>query len=162
MLGHGYDAKGFSVLVTEPISPGLWVAVEYTTGEALSAGDKVARSLQSVPMNLKPLGGESATVALRGHVLHTGTKVRASYRWQPEHYVSAIAPYAAFSDQAYLSFMVRQPIHCGSLLPAGLEAQVDVTNLLQQGYRPFISSDGKVIYLAQAPRMIQAGLAFNF
>jgi len=48
------------------------------------------------------------------------------------------------------------------MLPAGLEATVDVSNLLAEGYRPFLSSDGKTLYLAQTPRTIQAGLAFNF
>jgi hypothetical protein len=76
--------------------------------------------------------------------------------------VTAVNPYAAFSDQAYLSFFVRQPITCGGWLPAGLEATIDVTNLLAQGYRPFLSADGRTLYLAQAPRSLQAGLAFNF
>jgi hypothetical protein len=88
--------------------------------------------------------------------------VRASYRWQPERLVTAVDPYREFSDQAYLSFYVRQPIHCGGLLPAGLDATIDVTNLLEQGYRPFLSSDGHMLFLAQAPRTIQAGLAFSF
>jgi hypothetical protein len=88
--------------------------------------------------------------------------VRTSYRWQPETLVTAINPFAAFSDQAYLSFFIRQPIRCGTLLPAGLEATVDVTNLLEQGYRPVLSKDGRTLFLAQTPRTIQAGLAFNF
>jgi hypothetical protein len=76
--------------------------------------------------------------------------------------VTAVDSYAAFSDQGYLSFFVRQPVNCGRWLPAGLEATIDVTNLLAQGYRPFLSADGRTMYLAQAPRSIQAGLAFNF
>ena len=88
--------------------------------------------------------------------------MRASYRWQPDGTVTAVNPFGPFSDQAYLSFVVRQPVRCGNLLPAGLEATVDVSNLLAEGYRPFLSSDGKTLYLAQTPRTIQAGLAFNF
>jgi hypothetical protein len=76
--------------------------------------------------------------------------------------VTPVNPFAAFSDQAYLSFFIRQPVHCGSLLPQGLEATVDVTNLLEQGYRPVLSKDGRTLFLAQTPRIIQAGLAFNF
>jgi hypothetical protein len=53
-------------------------------------------------------------------------------------------------------------VNCGRWLPAGLEATVDVTNLLEQGYRPFLSADGRTLYLAQAPRSLQAGLAFTF
>jgi hypothetical protein len=99
---------------------------------------------------------------MKGRVIHSGTQVRTSYRWQPETLVTAVNPFAAFSDQAYLSFFIRQPIRCGTLLPAGLEATVDVTNLLEQGYRPVLSKDGRTLFLAQTPRTIQAGLAFNF
>ncbi len=76
--------------------------------------------------------------------------------------MTAVNRYAAFSDQSYLSFLIRQPIRCGTLLPNGLEATVDISNLLEQGYRPVLSKDGRTLFLAQTPRMIQAGLAFNF
>jgi hypothetical protein len=118
--------------------------------------------LSEVSSELKPEASQSATVALKGRVIHSGTQVRASYRWQPESVVTAVNPYAAFSDQAYLSFFIRQPLHCGGVLPQGLEATVDVTNLLEQGYRPVLSKDGRTLFLAQTPRIIQAGLAFNF
>jgi hypothetical protein len=95
-------------------------------------------------------------------VIHSGTQVRASYRWQPEGVVTAVNPFAPFSDQAYLSFFIRQPVRCGGLLPAGLEATVDVTNLMEQGYRPVVSKEGRTLFLAEAPRTVQAGLAFNF
>jgi hypothetical protein len=57
---------------------------------------------------------------------------------------------------------VRQSLRLGNLLPPGLDATIDVTNLLAQGYRPFLSDDGQMLFLAQAPRTIQAGLAFTF
>jgi hypothetical protein len=163
MLAGGYKSQGINLLMTQPITPGLWVAVEYSTGGALAAPDgKKPMHLDLVSTELKTRGSQSATVALKGRVIHSGTQVRASYRWQPEGMVTAVNPYAAFSDQAYLSFFIRQPIRCGGMLPQGLEATVDVTNLLEQGYRPVLSQDGKTLFLAQTPRVMQAGLAFNF
>ncbi len=163
LLGAGYKSQGISLLMTEPITPGLWVAVEYSTGNALAAPEgKEPMHLVSASSELKPKAGQSATVALKGRVIHSQTQVRASYRWQPEEMVTAVNPYAAFSDQAYLSFLIRQPIRLGRVLPNGLEATVDITNLLEQGYRPVLSKDGRTLYLTQTPRMIQAGLAFNF
>ncbi|HEY2039109.1 MAG TPA: carboxypeptidase-like regulatory domain-containing protein [Edaphobacter sp.] len=163
MLGAGYSSQGVNLLMTEPITPGLWVAVEYSTGDALAAPEnKQPMHLSSVSTELKPKAAQSATIALKGRVIHSGTQVRASYRWQPETMVTAVNRYAAFSDQSYLSFLIRQPIRCGTLLPSGLEATVDITNLLEQGYRPVLSKDGRTLFLAQTPRMIQAGLAFNF
>ena len=112
--------------------------------------------------DLAPQMGQSATLGLKGRVLHTGTQVRAAYHWQPTRLVTAVDPYAAFSDQAYFSCYLRQAIRMGHVLPPGLDATVDVTNLLAQGYRPFLSADGQTLFLAQSPRTIQAGLAFSF
>jgi hypothetical protein len=163
MLAAGYKSQGINLLMTEPITPALWVAVEYSTGDALAGPDgKKPMHLDLVSTELKPRASQSATVALKGRVIHSGTQVRASYRWQPESLVTAVNPYAAFSDQAFLSFFIRQPIRCGGMLPQGLEATVDVTNLLEQGYRPVLSKDGKTLFLAQTPRVMQAGLAFTF
>jgi hypothetical protein len=163
MLGAGYKAQGINILMTEPITPGLWLALEYSSGSALAAADgKQPMHLETVGAELKPRTSQAATVAVKGRVIHSGTQVRASYRWQPEALVTPVNPFAAFSDQAYLSFFIRQPVRCGGLLPAGLEATVDVTNLLEQGYRPVLSKDGRKLFLAQTPRTVQAGLAFNF
>lgn len=163
VLGSGLSSQGINLLMTEPITPGLWVAVEYSTGSAMAAPEgKRPMNLQQVSTELKPKAAQSVTVAVKGRVIHSGTQVRASYRWQPEALVTPVNPFAAFSDQAYLSFFIRQPIRCGSLLPAGLEATVDMTNLLEQGYRPVLSKDGRTLFLAQTPRTLQAGLAFNF
>ena len=162
LMGAGYKTRGYSLLLTEPITPAMWIALEYSKGAALTAGDGVTMTLASVATDLKPVMSQSLTVAVKGTVIHTGTRVRAAYRWQPERFVTAVNPYEAFGDQAYLSFYLRQPVRCGSLLPPGLEATVDVTNLLEQGYRPFLSADGQTLFLAQSPRTIQAGLAFSF
>jgi Carboxypeptidase regulatory-like domain len=162
LLSGGYTTRGMNILLSEPLTSAMWVAVEYSNGAALSSGKEALTTLPNVANDLRPVVSESVTVAVKGRVIHSGTKVRAAYRWQPERLVTAVNPYAAFGDQAYLSFYVRQPIHCGSLLPPGLEATVDVTNLLAQGYRPFVSNDGQTLFLAQSPRTIQAGLAFSF
>ena len=119
-------------------------------------------SLPTMSDDLAPEAAQTATIALRGRVVHTGTRVRASYRWQPTRLVTAVNPYASFSDQAYFSCYLRQALRLGNLLPAGLDATVDVTNLLAQGYRPFLSADGHTLFLAQSPRTVQAGLAFTF
>jgi len=57
---------------------------------------------------------------------------------------------------------VRQPIHYRRVIPRGVEALVDVRNLLAEGYRPFVSTDGSTLYFAQAARCIEAGLSFSF
>ena len=161
-LAAGYKAQGINVALSEPITSGLWAAFDYSSGSALSSNDSDAAALPGLAASLKPHAAQSATLALKGSLVRSGTKVRAAYRWQPSRMVTAIDPYAAFSDQAFLSFYVHQQLKCGDWLPPGLEATVDVTNLLAEGYRPFLSADGHTLYLAQAPRTMQAGLAFTF
>jgi Carboxypeptidase regulatory-like domain len=161
-LSAGYKTQGVNVTLTEPLTPSMWVAVEYATGAGLAAKDGALMELPTIGSDLAPQAAQTATIALRGRVLHTGTSLRASYRWQPARLVTAVDPYAPFGDQAYFSCYLRQALRLGNLLPAGLDATIDVTNLLAQGYRPFLSADGKTLFLAEAPRTLQAGLAFTF
>jgi Carboxypeptidase regulatory-like domain len=161
-LNAGYKTQGVDVSLSEPLTPSLWVAVEYATGSGLAAKDGEAVSLTGEGANLAPQSAQTATIALRGRVVRSGTRIRALYRWQPTRLVTAVDPYAPFSDQAYFSCYLRQALRLGHLLPQGLDATIDVTNLLAQGYRPFLSADGQTLYLAQSPRALQAGLAFTF
>jgi Carboxypeptidase regulatory-like domain len=161
-LGDGYNTQGLHLTLSEPLSPNMWIALEYGTGQGLSEKDGVAITLPTLATSLAPRSAQTATIALRGRVIRSGTTVRAAYRWQPTRLVTAVDPYAPFSDQAYFSCYLRQALRLGNLLPHGMDATIDVTNLLAQGYRPFLSDDGQTLFLAQAPRTIQAGLAFTF
>jgi hypothetical protein len=162
LLGNGYKTQGVNITLTEPVTPRMWVALEYSTGAALTAKEGEAMTLSNAANDLTAQTGQSATVALKGNVVRSGTSIRAAYRWQPARLITAVDPYAAFSDQAYFSCYLRQAIRMGHFLPAGFDATVDVTNLLAQGYRPFLSADGQTMFLAQSPRAVQAGLAFTF
>ncbi len=165
-LAGAYTSEGARVSVSSAITPALWVAAEYSTGEALSMADSDVNGMpvgvQQALSELRAMHSQAATLALKGRLVGAGTRVRAAYRWQPTRGVTAVDGYSAFGDQAFLSCMLRQPIRLGQSLPQGLEATIDVTNLLAQGYRPFLSADGQTLYFAQAPRTIQAGLSFSF
>ncbi len=161
-LNAGYKTQGMSMTLSEPITSDIWLAVEYGTGAGLSMKDGTPATLPGVMSGLTSEGGQTATVALRGRVIRSGTRVRAAYRWQPTRIVTAVDPYAPFSDQAYFSCYLRQALRLGKLLPPGLDATAEVSNLLAQGYRPFLSADGQTLFLAQTPRTVQAGLAFTF
>jgi len=162
MLGPGYSASGIDLAIAEPIGPSLWGSLEYANGAGLGVSSSDDRSLASASVGLHAVSASSATASLESSISGTRTKARASYRWQPHGVITPVNAYGAGADQAYLSFFVRQAISLGGVLPQGLEATVDVTNLLAQGYHPFLSADGRTLYLAQAPRTIRAGLAFSF
>lgn len=165
-LATGYSTSGMRFSASSALTPALWIAAEYSSGDALSS-DASLTALQPIAFQdalsaLKVRRSQTAVLALKGRIVGTGTRVRASYRWQPLSGVTAVDPYSAFGDQAYLSCQIRQNLHMGHIVPQGLQATIDVTNLLAQGYRPFLSADGQTLYFAQAPRTIQAGLAFSF
>jgi hypothetical protein len=155
-LGAGITTNGVSLTLSEPLTEGLWAALEFVSGAALETGNEQGLA------GLQPASAEAATVAVKGRVLRTGTKLRAAYRWQPRRLATPVGPYEAFSDQAFLSFTLRQAVRWGDRLPEGLEATIDVTNLLAEGYQPFLSADGRTLFLAQTPRTIQGGLSFTF
>jgi len=159
-LGAGYTSRGVRLTVSEPMTANLWAALEVETGAALAPADGSGERLAEVAAGLRAEDAESVTAEVKGRIARSGTKVRAAYRWQPRQLVTAVDPYE--EDQGYLSLYVRQAVRWGDRLPPGLEATVDVTNLLAQGYLPFLSSDGRMLFLAQSPRAIQGGLSFTF
>jgi hypothetical protein len=159
-LGAGYTSRGVRLTVSEPMTANLWAALEVETGAALAPADGSGERLAEVAAGLHAEDAESVTAEVKGRIARSGTKVRAAYRWQPRQLVTAVDPYE--EDQGYLSLYVRQAVRWGDRLPPGLEATVDVTNLLAQGYLPFLSSDGRMLFLAQSPRAIQGGLSFTF
>ena len=92
------------------------------------------------------------------------TRWGASCKWCDHNAVSQVDVFNTSAGQAdpFLNFYVRQPIPSTSFLPGKLEAMVDVRNLLEQGYHPFMGQDGRTLYLVQSARAIRGGLAFTF
>ena len=161
-LSTGYTTNGARFTVSAPLLDGLWVAAEYSSGDAIASESGGLADFADAMGGLQPERSQSGTLALKGKIKATGTRIRTSYRWQPSKFVTAVDPYSSFSDQAFFSLQLRQPLRWGMRLPKGLDAMIDVTNLLAEGYRPFLSADGQTLYFAQAPRAVQGGLSFSF
>jgi hypothetical protein len=158
--GPGYAAHGLSVSLMQQLTPALSVWMEYDLGTALrSEGGLVLTNLAE---GLTPQTAQAASVALRGRIARTGTALRVEYRWQPVNTLTQVNAYNAVPEEAYMTFYIRQRLWGGTLLPHGLDAVVEATNLLEEGYQPVLAPDGQTLALAQVPRGIQGGLAFNF
>jgi hypothetical protein len=159
-------ATGARVSVSAPLvsglSSGLWIAAEYSTGSAIASSTGPDATYAEALGGLNSRHSQAAVVQVEGKIVGSGTRLRASYRAQSSKLITAVDPYSDFAAEAFLGFLVEQPIRFGTRLPKGLNATIDVTNLLAQGYRPFVSADGQTLYFAQAPRTIQAGLSFTF
>ena len=157
----GYSGRGMSVSVAQSLTPSMAAWLEYDLGTALMSRGGV-QALADTNEAVAPQTSQAVTLAVRGKVLRSGTSMKAEYRWQPLRTLTAVNAYNTGPDEAYLSFFLRQRLWCGRFLPQGVDAVVEATNLLEQGYQPILSADGHTLFLAQVPRAIQGGLAFNF
>ncbi len=103
------------------------------------------------------------SLSLSGTIEGTGTRWRASYRWQPEETLTRVAPYALEAAEPFLNLHLRQPMYRVRGEHAhSIDAMVDARNLLAQGYRSFVLNDGSLLVFAQDQRSLSAGLAFTF
>lgn len=162
LAAAGYTGRGLSATVVQALTPSLDLTGEYNLGTALRAQLADVATLTDTLAAMHRETMQSASVAMRGKVLRSGTAVQAEYRWQPKRTLTQVNAYNAAQDEAFLSFMLRQRLRLGHVLPAGVDAVVQATNLLEQGYTPVLAPDGHTLFLAQVPRAVMGGLAFNF
>jgi hypothetical protein len=164
--GEDFSTAGVMATMQRRLPGGNFVRVSYANGDALvlaSQGTAArATNFAQALAAAHPRRTEMYSLSLSGTVDGTGTRWRASYRWQPEDSVTSVAPYAENAVEPYLNLHLRQPIHVRHDAAGGFEAMVDLRNLLAQGYRPYVMSDGSVIVFAQGQRSFTGGLAFTF
>jgi len=161
--GGSLHTQGVRAVYSHPLAMGLDATVNYAYGGVLTAPESLVQVSQT-STSLVTTKRHSAAAKLSGTTPGSKTKVIASYKWLSGSGLTPVDMFNASAGQTdpYLSFFVRQPVPTMHLLPNGLEALVDVRNLLAQGYRPVLSADGSVVYLVQGTRSFRAGLSFNF
>lgn len=163
VAGEGFTGTGVVAQLGDMMPNRIWLALTAGMGDALQMnGSAQQGAIQQALANMQPRQSATYSVAVGGVMQRAGTVWRTSYRWQRPGTMTAVDPFNQSLPSPYLSFFVRQPLHCKNVLPNGMEALVDVRNLLAEGYRPFISSDGSVLYFAQTARAIEGGLSFTF
>ena len=165
--GPNYSTTGVLASVESRLPGNNRVKLSYASGDALvlhSSGKP--QDVTAILQGAHSQRAQMYAVALSGTAEGTGTRWRASYRWQPEDTVTEVAPFAVDASEPYLNIYIRQPIHLMHVSregqAGGIEARVDLRNLLAEGYQPFLTSDGTHLYFAQAQRCVQGGLAFTF
>jgi hypothetical protein len=163
IAGPDFATTGMMAAVEHRLPGGNRLRLSYANGNAL------AMSAASRPMPLVQAVGaarqrrvQTYTLSLSGTLEGTGTRWQASYRWQPEDTVTQVAPFAVDAAAPYLNVHLRQPICLRREGTGGIEALLDVRNMLAEGYRPYVLSDGSVLIFAQDQRGVSAGLAFTF
>lgn len=163
LAGSGFATMGMTASVERNVPGGNHVRLTYANGNALvMPALPHAVPLTQIISETHPHRAQTYTLSLSGTIDGTGTRWHASYRWQPSDTVTQVASFSSDSDQPYLNIRLRQPICRRRDGSGGIEALLDVRNLLAEGYRPYILSDGSVLIFAQGQRGIQGGVAFTF
>jgi Carboxypeptidase regulatory-like domain len=163
IAGPGFSTQGVVASVEHRLPRGNQVRLSYANGSALvMPGSQQAVVISRAVNSAHPRRAEAYSISLSGTLEGTGTKWRASYRWQPEDTLTVIAPYSLDAVAPYLNLRIRQTLRTSRDGSSGIEALLDVQNLLAQGYFPYLMKDGSVLVFAQQQRGIRGGLAFTF
>jgi hypothetical protein len=161
--GPAYSAMGVQASLEHRLPRGNSMRLGYASGDALvMPALPQASALSQVLASAHSHHAQTYSISLSGTLDGTGTRWHASYSWQPDDTVTAVAPFATEMAEPYLNLHFRQPIRIARDGSEGLEALFDVRNLLAQGYQPYILSDGSLLFFAQGQRSLRAGLAFTF
>ena len=159
--GQNFSSAGVMAAVEHRVAGGNHIRVAYANGDALVMPAQVhATALAQVFAAAKPRHAQMYAISVSGTIEGTGTRWRASYRWQPSDTVTPVASYSLTAIEPYLNLHIRQPI---SIHRDGVnvEALINLNNLLAEGYRPYLLNGGMVVF-AQDQRSIGGGVAFTF
>jgi hypothetical protein len=161
--GPAYSSTGVQASMERRLPGGSHVRFSYASGNALvMPALPQASALTDVLTAVHSRHAQTFAISLSGTLDGTGTQWRASYTWQPDDTVTAVAPYAQETAEPFLNLHLRQPIRIARDGAEGLEALLDMRNLLAEGYQPVVLSDGSLLFFAQDQRSFSAGLAFTF
>lgn len=159
----GYSTTGVVASVRQRLPHGHTIRVTYANGDALViSATPHPTPLAVLAAAARPRRTQMYSLSLSGTVDGSGTHWRASYRWQPDDTVTRVAPYAEDAETPFLNLHFRQPMCARSEGARSLDAVLDMRNVLAQGRRPFILTDGSLLVFAQDQRSLTAGLAFTF
>lgn len=163
--GGSLETRGVRVVAQHTFAPEFTALLDYAYGGAVAAPDwNSAASWADLRDRLHAQDAHSVTAKLNGLIPETGTRWVASYKWASSSAITPVDMFNSSPGQAdpYFSIVIRQRLPGGSFVPGHIEALLDVRNLLAQGYRPFLSPDGRTLYLVQSARAVRGGLAFTF
>ena len=157
--GADYSTAGLYASLQHSLPGGSSVRLSYANGNTLVLTQTASAS--NLPLT-RTHRTQMYSLSLSGTVEGTNTRWRATYRWQPESTLTPVAPYSMDSTSPYLSIGIHQTLRPSRPGSMGIEALLDVNNLLAQGYRPWLSPDGSLLIFAQEQRTLRAGIAFSF
>ena len=167
-----YDSSNGSFRMFAPgyLVNGFDVGADVSLGHALSASSTYIRSVGAYLLSA-PSGVDQAAFAIgqsqafltvvQGKFVRSGTRISASYRWQPSRMMSVVAPYTQAGIGSYLGLHLQQSLFVRRLGSNRVAIVVDGGNLLGEGYHSYLVGVQSA-NIASALREIHAGLAFSY
>lgn len=162
VAGQNFSSTGVQATVEHGLPAQSAVRVSYATGDALVMAALPGATADELAAAARPRRVQTYAVSFSGTLDGTGTRWRASYRWQPDDAVTDLAPFAMEALAPYLNLRVCQKLRSAREGSVGVEALLEVQNLLAEGYHPYLLRDGSILLFAQSQRGFRGGLAFTF
>ena len=161
--GPGYSSTGFMASAEHRLPGDNRIRISFANGSALvMPATRRPMSFAAVLASARPRRTPMYSISLSGILDGSGTRWHASYRWQPDDTVTQVARFSTDAAEPFFNFHLRQPVNCRKEGARSLDVLLDVHNLLAQGFRPFVLSDGSLLMFAQDQRSVSGGLAFTF
>ena len=161
-----YHTIGYTAAVTQDLGENYKITVTYGSVGVLAPRSQqlTSDSPEDLRDLIRPSQREALTTRVAGTIPRAGTHFIASYQFMDDRAATAGHLYATDSIQPVpgLNFSVRQPVPAVLGLPFRMEANVDLTNMLAQGYLPVSLPDGRQMLLVHTPKSVRAGLSFRF
>ncbi len=161
-----YSGFGYMASVSQALGEFLNAALAYGTGNALipSGEDLTSSRSEEIRGTMRKGRRHWATARVSGKAPVTGTQFITSYRWADGSTLNAGHFYITqnFRPENGLNIFIRHPLPDVSGIPGRLEATADLRNLLEEGYVPLTSADGRRVVLMHTPRSFRGGVSFIF
>jgi hypothetical protein len=161
----GYERYGYAASLTQRIGGIVEVSGSAGRTGVLTLGEQdiafaSAEGLRSTIRNGQRFWGSARASAT---LPHAETQITTTYEWTD--YSALMPTHYYITQKAYpepgLNIRIRQPIPVFSGLPGRLEANVDLRNILAQGYLP-VTVAGRRVMMMQNARALRGGLSFIF
>lgn len=156
--GGRMASGGVRVAYRQRLTDGLRTTLVYAYAGALAPGASTSATLRD---ELKTQYRNSVAGQVTATVPHLKTQLTAGYKWIGGPAVSQVDGYgeSLYQIDPYLSMELRQPLP--KALPCRMELVAAAGNLLEQGYVPLSTSDGRVV-LVSSYRFFRGGLSVQF
>ena len=161
--GPGFSSAGFVATAEHRLPRDIRLRLSFANGNTLvMPASRRTQPLSVALASARPRRAPMYSISLSGTLEGTGTRWHASYRWQPEDTVTPVATFASGAAEPFFNLRLRQPVNLRHDGGRSLDVILDLHNLLAEGFRPFVLTDGSLLMFAQNQRSLSGGLAFTF